>query len=431
MRVLHLIVFFGAQIAPCLALEIDQLELNSRFTYRYGTEANSRIAGEVELLPRLNLSFSKGFDAVVALRLRGDTDDLLMPGEPLQWSYSDASRPVPLGDQGVAELRDAYLEWRGGAASVRIGKQQIVWGSLDGIKVLDVLNPQSFEYFILEDFDQSRIPLWSVYADVSMGDWRVEAALIADDSSHYIPAEGSWYEFQAPRFRFGLEPGMSPAALRTIGAVGERGGLGLRLSRAVGNADLELVAFSGRDHEPVARSQSAAGSDVVEIVNTRRDLFGFSLQQSVASAVVRLEAGYSPDRTVTALSALGPQLREHDNWRAALGVDLNGPAGIFINLQYLHDQVRDFSHRLARDERERTVTLALRRGFFYETLQASYQLYYGIEYDDRLNRLRLDYQLGDRTTLGLAVEQFAGDQRGPFGQFANRDQVAFSITFTL
>ncbi|MEM8941604.1 MAG: hypothetical protein AAGC91_05565, partial [Pseudomonadota bacterium] len=66
-----------------------------------------------------------------------------------------------------------------------------------------------------------------------------------------------------------------------------------------------------------------------------------------------------------------------------------------------------------------------------ETLQASYQLYYGIEYDDRLNRLRLDYQLGDRTTLGLAVEQFAGDQRGPFGQFADRDQVAFSITFTL
>ena len=56
------------------------------------------------------------------------------------------------------ELREFYLEAIRGrvilhsASSSRMGKA-------DGFKVLDVANPQSFQEFILEDFDNSRIPL--------------------------------------------------------------------------------------------------------------------------------------------------------------------------------------------------------------------------------------------------------------------------------
>ena len=421
----------GCLIAPCLALEVEELELNSQVTYRYGTAESMRIAGELELLPRLDLSLNAGWNAVLSMRLRADTNDQLMPGEPSLWSYSDASEPLALGDQAVLELRDAYLEWRAAKASIRLGRQQIVWGSLDGIKVLDVLNPQSFEHFILEDFDQSRIPLWAAYADFSVGGWRLETALIADDSTHYIPVDDAWMAFQSPRFRFGFEPGTDTGPGRERGAVGQRGGLAMRLSRPIGSADFELVAFSGRDHEPVAQLAYSGGSAAVEIINPRRDLLGFSLQQSIAQAVLRVEAGYSPERTLSALDRGTPQLRKHDNWRAAMGVDLNAPGGVFVNLQYLHDEVLDYSDALLRPRRERTVTLALRRGFAYETLQAGFQLYYGLEYEDRLSRFSLDYLLSDRISLGLAVEQFSGNRIGPFGQFSDRDQIALSVRFTL
>ena len=68
-----------------------------------------------------------------------------------------SSRPYRIGDAGTAEIRDAYLEFGLDNGLLRIGKQQIVWGRLDGIKVLDTVNPQDFREFILDDFDDSRI----------------------------------------------------------------------------------------------------------------------------------------------------------------------------------------------------------------------------------------------------------------------------------
>jgi len=51
-----------------------------------------------------------------------------------------------------AELREFYLETDWGKSYFTFGKQQVVWGKADGLKVLDVVNPQSFREFILEDF---------------------------------------------------------------------------------------------------------------------------------------------------------------------------------------------------------------------------------------------------------------------------------------
>jgi len=55
------------------------------------------------------------------------------------------------------------MDWLiGNGFALRLGKQQIVWGETDGLKLLDVMNPQNFREFILDEFEDSRLPLWSV-----------------------------------------------------------------------------------------------------------------------------------------------------------------------------------------------------------------------------------------------------------------------------
>lgn len=77
-------------------------------------------------------------------------------------SYSDYSKPDQLNKAVELELREFYLQGEIGDTFLTLGKQQIVWGKAEGLHVLDIVNPQSFREFILDDFDNSRIPLWTV-----------------------------------------------------------------------------------------------------------------------------------------------------------------------------------------------------------------------------------------------------------------------------
>ena len=55
------------------------------------------------------------------------------------------------------ELDDAYLDYRGDAIDVRLGKQKFAWGRLDGIQPNDLLNPRRYADPFLTDEIESKI----------------------------------------------------------------------------------------------------------------------------------------------------------------------------------------------------------------------------------------------------------------------------------
>ena len=204
----HLYSLMLVAALPAVALaEVEDASLDTDLSYGYSRTTSSTMQGLMELVPSLDLGFGESTSLVTSVRLRADAKDELEPGRPDLDTYAPGSRPLELGDAGTAELRDFYFEFRSANGVARIGKQQIVWGRLDGIKVLDLVNPQDFREFILDDFADSRISLWSAYFDYNLGSWRAELALIPDGTGHTIPGEGAWFELTAPRFRYGAAPG--------------------------------------------------------------------------------------------------------------------------------------------------------------------------------------------------------------------------------
>ncbi len=65
-------------------------------------------------------------------------------------------------------LREAYLDWTQENFSLRLGKQQVVWGTADGIKLLDIINPSDFREFYQNTFEDFRVTLW-----MAKGEWRL------------------------------------------------------------------------------------------------------------------------------------------------------------------------------------------------------------------------------------------------------------------
>jgi len=62
-------------------------------------------------------------------------------------------------------LREAYIDMEQGDWSIRAGKQQVVWGTADGMKLLDTINPTDYSEMAQNQMEDSRIPVWMLSAE--------------------------------------------------------------------------------------------------------------------------------------------------------------------------------------------------------------------------------------------------------------------------
>jgi len=62
-------------------------------------------------------------------------------------------------------LRELYVDTKAGDWDLRIGKQQVVWGTADGIKLLDMINPTDWSEFNQNAPADARIPVWMINAE--------------------------------------------------------------------------------------------------------------------------------------------------------------------------------------------------------------------------------------------------------------------------
>lgn len=67
-------------------------------------------------------------------------------------------------------LREAYVDGMVDDWSVRAGKQQVVWGTADGMKLLDMINPSDYSEMAQNQMEDSRIPVWMINAETTNED---------------------------------------------------------------------------------------------------------------------------------------------------------------------------------------------------------------------------------------------------------------------
>ena len=67
-------------------------------------------------------------------------------------------------------LREAYVDSQVGDWSLRTGKQQVVWGTADGMKLLDAINPTDYGEIAQNQMEDSRLPVWMVNAETTQED---------------------------------------------------------------------------------------------------------------------------------------------------------------------------------------------------------------------------------------------------------------------
>jgi len=87
-------------------------------------------------------------------------------------------------------LREAYVDTGIAGWSVRAGKQQTVWGTADGMKLLDAINPTDYSEMAQNQMEDSRIPVWMLNAEKDTDSGSSWQFIISEGKSSHFAGMG-------------------------------------------------------------------------------------------------------------------------------------------------------------------------------------------------------------------------------------------------
>lgn len=97
-------------------------------------------------------------------------------------------------DSNETELEVRELYFRGtlsNSLDVKIGRQIVVWGKSDSLRVVDVLNPLDFREPGMVDIEDLRLSVTMAKLDYYTGDWNISAIVIPEIRFNKMPPYGS------------------------------------------------------------------------------------------------------------------------------------------------------------------------------------------------------------------------------------------------
>lgn len=380
-----------------------------------------------------NHSLAENLELTAITRLAWDSESEIYSSRSHPDNYSDWNSSLTRGDHGEISLRELYLdaEWFG--AYWRLGKQQVVWGQADGLKVLDVVTPQSFQEFILDDFDDSRIPLWMLNVDIPLNDdSTLQLLWIPDTTYHELAETGTAFEITTP-LRTPQPPANTLITSVELLAVDKPNhwlkdsDLGIRWSSFVNGWDLTANYFYHYRDFAVLYQELDNQQLTIRPEYQRSHLLGFTASNSFGDYTLRTEAGWYSDSYHISSALIEGQSRQgikhSEEFSSVVGIDWQGLSDTFVSVQWFQSYLLDYDSSITRDQHQQTLTLLAERNFANETWTARIQGQYSINQQDQLWRFKLTHTLLSNLDVWIAADSFFGDDEGLYGQFSDRDRL--------
>ena len=397
----------------------------------YGTHSSNINQNEWQL----DLEYSTAIDAGI---LSGDIMAIARGRFDFQQALEDESG-------NTLRIRELYWQTYSDNSFWRIGKQQVVWGEADGLKLLDVINPQDFREFILDDFDDSRIPLWMMNAQINTSDSGIlQLLVIPDTSTHKLAEAGSTYQLTSPV----LVPSIDSEGLTDIGinevSVSEEtnadgGDIGSRYSDFINlynsSWDVTLNYLYHYVDIPVIRTTIDNDTLLIDYQFERSHLIGGSASTVISDFILRSEIAYETDRYQRGEESINnvsnPIVIKSNTLSSIIGIDYQGISDHFISMQWYRQTLLLSKEKLQQavaDRDEDRLTLLWETKFLNETMTTRWQHIHGVNHNDGILRPKVIYNWQSNIDVYLGADYFYGKPEDFFGQFNKTDRIVTGFT---
>jgi len=364
--------------------------------------------------------------------------------------------------KGTDWLRECYIDYYSDYLDIRIGKQQVVWGTADGVKILDIVNPIDMREFNLElsrghDADV-RIPLWMLkveYAPTVNG--TLQFLFIPDFESNFLAPARTPYAVRAKnagKDRLDVLRDMGAEVVikrKKPGRSLENARIGVRWLDVIGGFEYTLNYLHGYSHQmsrhfigikPLGLPFIPGAVANFEDRYAQTETFGASFSKAITKGPLR---GYNFRGEFAYVknhdNGYGKKddqigVGEVDQYNYVLGVDKYYWTNWLFSFQFiqywLENKKEHGEHYLfgatsdILDQCETILSLSVSTDFMHERLRPLVRVYWGDDNDWQINP-RVEYELRDYLILAWGMNVFSGHSSQLFGEFRNRDTMYFEV----
>ncbi len=356
-------------------------------------------------------------------------------------------------DSPVAAIRELYIDISLDSMDVRLGKQYIFWGVLEGVRIVDEINPMDFRELILPELIDYRIPLWSAkldyYADV--GD--VQFVWIPDLKFHKPAPQGSEWELLQE------VPGTRTPDSWSL----DNSEFGIKLDTTIFDTELSFSYLYTWDDFPVIfRTVKIAASSSEGPVffpsYTRIAMYGMTAVKPIGDYVLKSELAYVEDKFFGRSNVAdenndgyvdtnGEVQKDHIRW--GVGVD-------FVAMKWdvavgmMQWVILDYEDNLIQDRLDTSYNVFIRREFSEYSMTVQGLWIYLQQMGESYLKPKATFQLTDSFQVAVGLDLFDGSksdfglssvtaqgqfnaavQRAQFlGNFHNNDRVFFEFKYS-
>lgn len=149
------------------AVEIDSVD--AEYVQEEETEDNALRIQVKGFLDTYHAARTEGKADWMASRTRARGEVKLEKGAASLFVSLNAIYNGILKDRTGMELREAYLAYAKGNLDLRVGRQIVVWGVADALRLTDCVSPFDYTEFLAQDYDDIRMPVNALRAKYT---WR-------------------------------------------------------------------------------------------------------------------------------------------------------------------------------------------------------------------------------------------------------------------
>ncbi len=317
------------------------------------------------------------------------------------------------------ELREAYFDYSSKHWSLRAGRQLIIWGSADGMRITDLISPMDMTEFLARDYDDIRLPVEALKFQYFRGVMKLELVYVPIFKGFVLPTnpKNPWaMSMSAPN---GVPLAMQ--AEKKPDLTFENGEFGGRLTFNLSGIDCSLAGLYTYDKMPVFMANFQSGGIAVTPEYRRMTFVGGDFSKPLGQFVIRGEGAFSINKSF-ATKQFPTQLQKHHTVNTLLGVDWYAPKEWMLSVQIANNAILDYDKVLSEEENTNLLTFNISKSLLNSTLKLSDFIYSDLNNGGFFNRFSVDYALSDQIHLLIGYDHFEGD-KGMFGMFKNNSEV--------
>ncbi len=327
-------------------------------------------------------------------------------------------------NQTKIELREAFFQYTSNTWDLKVGKQIVIWGVADGLRITDIISPMDYSEFLARDYDDIRIPVNAFQLKYLQPNYNIELIFVPVSEFFILPVEKENPWSITHSFKMPSQVDMNNTPAKNL----KNSEFGGRFSFYLSGIDFSVSALHSWNKIPVFSYGYSENNDTLQLTAKydRLNMLGMDISMPVGEFVIRGEfAEYFNEL----LEISNDKFIKKNTTNLLLGIDWYAGNNWAIMGQYYHRLINGYENRMTSDKTTSYATLSISKKLLRNTLNLGTYSYIDMINKAFFTRFSSDFSLTDQIHLMAGYDWFYGN-KGMFSYYKDNSEFWVKAKFS-